>query len=83
MLIYVVGVEKSQTPPPQAAMAGPRKPSSSAAAATDVAPRHEVIQSAAADEFQKVSAQQEVSLGEIARQNRARKRHKQQASSSQ
>jgi hypothetical protein len=71
----VVAVEKSPTPAPQPTVAGPGKPAPAATAATD-----EAISSPATDEFQGVNGKQEVSLGEIARQNRARKR--QQPSSS-
>ncbi len=74
-----VAVEKSPPPAPQPAVAGPRNPAPAVAAATDVAPAHKVIYSPTTD-MQRVNGKQEVSLGEIARQYRARKR--QQLSSS-
>lgn len=67
-------------PAPQPAVAGPRNPAPAVAATTAVAPAHEVIYSRTAEDVQGVNGKQEVSLGEIARQYRARKR--QQLSSS-
>ncbi len=70
----VVAIEKSPKPIAKLGVASPANHAPAVAVGTSFAAAHEVIDSSKTDDFLEADGKQEVSLGEVARRYRARKR---------